>query len=268
LMEVHTRQHQMPAYPTFPATPTPGQPGQPGQHPHTKKHHIRGQRPFRHFGEGNIPTRWCDTCYIDESPFDKVTGEAEAVGDRKEWAKDTEKKAFDILNMLSELNPSGQTDAEKATTARIAEEKNLLRLYYMIKNKAQEVMIRSGIEVQLPSSQATLVDASGKHWENAEMKDSLEQLKIKWDKMVKANMDALKREEERADVQQFHNPLALTAKIVGTLPRIEGECPCECESTKCPCDCPNEEAKVTTVDSLSQKVEADIDACNTNSACE
>jgi len=116
----------------------------------------------------SIDTKWCDTCYIEEDPFEKIAGDAESNKDREKWQQNTETKALELVKILDDLNPKGMTAQEKKTHDHIEESKKLLRLYKMIKDKAMEVMVRTGIEVQLPSEQGTYVDASGKQWENAE----------------------------------------------------------------------------------------------------
>jgi hypothetical protein len=218
----------------------------------------------------SIDTKWCDTCIIDEDPFEKITGSAESTKDRERWQQNTETKAYELLKMLEDLNPKGMTPQEKKTHDHIEESKRLLRLYKMIKDKALEAMTRAGIEVQLPSAAGTYVDASGKQWENAEPKDSLDRLKLEWDKSVKKNQDALQREIDRKDVEQFKDPNQMAvSKFVAKLPKPRGEsndCACSCGVMVCPCTCANEATVVTGDIPRVEDADTDDDDCSKGSS--
>jgi len=89
-------------------------------------------------------------------------------------------------------------------------------------------------------------------------------LKLTWDKMVKKNDDALKREIDRTDVEQFKDPLNLSVKkFVAKLPKQDDDkdCACSCGIMVCPCTCEPLEATVVVGD-IPRISEADsIDKC-------
>jgi len=207
-------------------------------------------------------------CFVDEDPLEKITGEAISVEDQKKLASDTENRARNIMTMLDELSPKGLAPEEKKLQERLQANEKLLKWATEVRDKSLDVLMRRGIEVKLPSEDSTYVDASGRHWGEAGSKTDLDYLQNRFHKYQKKLMDEQDRRDNRQDVKQFHNPLALKAKEVMKLGQLEDrgqrQCPCECPSTSCPCMCT---AKIRFGDIMQGQVEADTFPENPDTAC-
>lgn len=150
---------------------------------------------------GQIPTRGCRNCRMDDEPA--VQLDAEDPAQMAEWAKHTTRRAHNAMDMMESIEhmPSSMVNQQDKD---IAEDRHLLDLADKLKDKLSDVLGAQGIQVNLPSEHPTFTDATGMHWEEAHLWDDTDNLNIQQYQDTKKDRAALKAEIARVEVPQWH----------------------------------------------------------------
>jgi hypothetical protein len=150
-------------------------------------------------GVHHVKVTRCDKCEWTEDDRN-VTTDSFDDADRERWMQDTDKKAKNIMSMLSYFDKHPLPD-EQTVADSIAESQKLLHTYDTLKDKLRDVLMRrTGEDIRLPSEHPDFVDATGKHWADAEFKDNVHALADKFNKDAKKDQEAYQAELNRQDI--------------------------------------------------------------------
>ena len=129
---------------------------------------------------------------------DGVTGinqQAISQDDMPSYQHHTEKRVKNILNMLTHLE-NAPSPIDSRAEKDISKSQRLLDLYEQLRDKMVSVLAKRGVSVRLPSEHPNYVDASGKQWGDAELKDDFNFLRKGVDDEMNANAKDLAHENQ------------------------------------------------------------------------